>query len=184
MAVGEYDFNDLRSEQRRRMAVHEAGHAVIARKSGMMIGSVSVVSATSVVRDERGRGRRDYDGRCKIVGASARLFDDGVLNEMGRIVFIVQAMAGFEAEALICPGPAIELWRSDICDLADVARYNTMGEPLDLIGIRELARNVVSENRAAIEAVAVELSRRDEINGSELDAIIGEPRLRYDASAA
>jgi hypothetical protein len=178
MPVGVHDFSDPRNGQRWRLAVHEAGHAVIARKVGLVIRSVSIASATSDVQREGGCDRRDYGGHCEFVGAPVSLLTDGVLNELGRSVLIVQAMAGFEAEAVICTSPAIELWRSDIGDLADIARYNRMGEPLDLTGLREAARELVLKNRTAIDAVAVKLSRCSEINGSELDAIIGMPRRR------
>ena len=64
---------------------------------------------------------------------------------------------------------------SDISDLADVARYNRMGQPLDVTGLREAARELVLKDRTAIEAVAMELLRRGEMSGSELDAIMAVP---------
>jgi hypothetical protein len=50
MPRAKYDFADPPSEQRWRLAVHEAGHAVIARKAGLAIRRVSIATATSDVR--------------------------------------------------------------------------------------------------------------------------------------
>lgn len=175
MPVGVHDFNDPRNGQRWRLAVHEAGHAVIARRIGLVIRSVSIARSISEVQGDGGCDRRDYDGRCEFVAAPKALLTDGVPNELGRGVLIVQAMAGFEAEALICPSPAVKLWRSDISDLADVARYNRMGEPFDLTGLREAARELVLQSRAAVEAVAMELLRRGQMSGSELDVVMAGP---------
>ena len=173
MPVGKYHFNDPRSERRRRVAIHEAGHAVIARKLGFVISRVSIANATTYVQGDGDCHRRDYDGRCEIAGVPVSLITDGALNYLGRVKAIVQMMAGFEAEVLICPSPAAELWRSDIGDLGQIARINNIGDPFDLNEIRECAREVVSINRTTIDQVAVELSRCGEINGSELDAIMG-----------
>lgn len=154
---------------RRYIAIHEAGHAVVGRAVTLPCGEATIVpsdplgsSGNAIVatadmawREWELREKfRDYASACR-----AR---------------ILAAMAGHEAEAVI-------LCSAECCD--EVDRAISAAEMTDLgipdgreaaveARLRQATRQLVRRHRADIERVAAALLERETLTGPEIDAML------------
>lgn len=154
---------------RRHIAIHEAGHAVIGRVLTMACGG-----ATIVPDDELGS-----EGHAVIADVETTIrqwemrekFRDYVSAVRGRIIAI---QAGHEAEAELLGRAAGDDEDDRICAAALIedAGIAADREGRSLLRLREAARALVRRHRGAIERVAAALSERGALTGDEIDAML------------
>ena len=153
-------------------AIHEAAHAVIARKLGLSCGLVTLVPEDKV--------RAELDGNGKFV----RLVPDGKLIAHAEIsqrwsppkktsaqeraeAYAVALYAGHEAELEIC-GKAVGNNAHD----RDSAVSAVGDDPVLVMELRDRARGLVREHRAVIERVADALLERRTLYGGEVHVLV------------
>ncbi|MGU3540999.1 hypothetical protein [Methylobacterium sp. A54F] len=154
---------------RYRIAVHEAGHAVIGRRLTMVCGGVTIIpnddleaSGCAEVADAD-TTFREWELREK--------FRDKASVVRGRIITI---QAGHEAEAEILEGETgdDEDDRACAAALIDDAGVLESQEADTLQRLRRMARMLVRRHRVDIERIATALLERDTLTGDEVDAML------------
>lgn len=156
--------------QRRSTAVHEAGHAVIARALGIGCGEVTIIAEEghslghSDILDPRFDWRRGDGPK----GAAATKF-------------VIALYAGAEAEQLICNsqyiGDSVDKERATAClAWAGVVRGAVFvgDDRFDRYEakLRIKSASLVAKHRNDIECLAAALLEREKLSGQEVDALL------------
>jgi hypothetical protein len=155
------------------VAIHEAGHAVIARKLGLSCGRVTIEP------EDRMRAERDGNGKLRLV-------PDGRIIAHAQIArrwyprktatqqecdeaYAVALYAGVEATRVICGKARLNDGRHDDEDAAAVIG----DDPALEAELRARANALVREHRALIEQVATALLERRTLYGAEVHVMLG-----------
>lgn len=151
-----------------RTAYHEAGHAVIGRRMGLVCGG-----ATIVANEDEGEAGHAI---CADPWVTVQAWDDaGRWRDYGHALLgrIITYMAGAETERLIygdCAGG----------DIDDRRQIDRMAEALGWDGAMKLERlrtrtlSLCRKHQPAIERVQMALMMRRVLTGAEIDAIVGQ----------
>jgi cell division protease FtsH len=152
---------------KRRIAVHEAGHAVIGRALGLPVGQVTI------------RENEDARGRAQISDPIATWRrGDGPRAKLANS-FVVMLFAGGEAERILLRGPS-ELDGND-CRRATACLAEAGAVPGASVGdehfdrheasLRRRATTLVRQHRSRIEQLAEALVERETLTSLEVDAL-------------
>ncbi len=163
------DADGVVLDNKRHTAIHEAGHAVIGRRLGMVCGYVTIKpegdSAGHAISSDQYAtwGAWEDQGR----------FRDLISVSRGRIIAL---MAGAEAEAeclgACAGGDGEDRNQIDLTFDSEFAHLGQAGVVLYEAGLRAQTRTLVRRHKAAIERVAAELLKRETLTGAEVDGLI------------
>jgi hypothetical protein len=169
---------DVGSSGLRRVALHEAGHCVVAIAQGRRIESVTVVPGEDYA------GKVAEDEEPEMMKALLDLLSGGRATagvEARARAHVVGYLAGTVAEWIMCPR---ESWLSDRHHVAGsdmklakifaraITRSKEEAEAL-LTSARAEARKILLTNSRLVEAIADALVERGTLTGDEIDEIIG-----------
>jgi ATP-dependent Zn protease len=149
-------------------AIHEAGHAVIARVLTLMCGGASVVpdydegEAGHSITEEPWSCEDQWEKRGKVRGPDAVWY-----------AATITLMAGAEAEVVL-------LGSTQGGDAFDRSEIERMAEPLSgeswsriELRLRAMTRMLVRRHRVLVERVAAALLERKTLSGEELNRLVG-----------
>jgi ATP-dependent Zn protease len=163
--------NTRAAAEARATAYHEAGHAVIRLVKGLTVNRVSIIPGEGFTGVCLAPGVLGYE--CS--GRRER-------RETGR-ASVVSCYAGFEAELLEYPNAREEHAADDWENAFRISRqWEVLPRNCDHVGseahfkylerLRAEARRLVRRHRAAIDALAAELLRRQEMNREQVEALV------------
>jgi len=157
MPVGKYHFNDPRSERRRRLAVHEAGHAALAFRFNRYIRDVSISrnggGATWIRIPRRSDSPSDADWRQRCAQT------------------LLISLAGAAAEEKYCGRP-----EASPLDLEMASKYllELRGDRTLLVNTAiETTRGILDQPRTwwAVRSIAAHLLKRGQLTGAQVGSI-------------
>lgn len=164
-------------------AIHEAGHAVIARALGLSCGAATILPNED--EGEAGHAEIDDPWRTAFDWEHRGRYRDCRLAFRGRIL---ASMAGAEGETVLLGRCAVGdgFDRTEIAELADSAdtKFTDAEWQRREPRMRAMCRMLVWRHRAAIAQVASALVQRGSLTGPEIDEIwTAAPSRRFPSAS-